>query len=286
PFVRNQIEVVFYNVYFEGGKRLQYNINPDLDCDIFFAMSYFGIEEFQNDSILKHFKEKGTVIVEDITHRLLNKESYSVYTQYSIASLRKWFPIVSGGLIMKHEGNLNVKPNLDSNDLIEGKKQAMKQKTKYLRGEDIDKSMLLKTIAEFDLEFGKSDYRYKIDNFSLEILEKVDVKLVQQKRRNNARLLYNAVKNLKHINFLIPKSISDNSTPLFLPVMMENNKRDNLRSFLIQHNVYCPIHWPNTELNSSSISNNELSLVCDQRYSDGDMVYIIELLEQWHGRFT
>lgn len=282
PFLENDIEVIFYDVYFEEKEGIKYNIDLNTDCDIFFAISYFGIEEFQHDSILKLLKSKGTIIIEDTTHRLLGEESHSSYADYTIASLRKWFPIATGGLISKQKSKLNIIPNKDSDSLIKGKIQAMKQKTDYIDGKDVDKVTFLNNMRKFEKEFRKRDYRYKIDSVSLSILENIDIELVRHKRRNNARTLYDGINELKHIKLLIPNPDFDNISPLFSPIMMERNKRDELRSFLIKHNIYCPVHWPNTEVNSSSISNSELSLICDQRYSFDDMKHIVELITKWY----
>src|SRR5699024_1400496 len=43
PFINNNIEVIFYEVYFEEDKGLCYKINLDVQCDVFFAISYFGL---------------------------------------------------------------------------------------------------------------------------------------------------------------------------------------------------------------------------------------------------
>lgn len=281
PFIEHDIEVEFYEVFFDAEKGIQYSIDSNVECDIFFAITYFGIEEFQHDSLLKRFQKRGIIIIEDITHRLLNKDTHSLYADYAIASLRKWFPIATGGLVAKNKGQLHFVPNIKSDSLIKEKVQAMKQKTEYLNGKDIDKTIFLITMAKFEKEFKIRDYRYKIDSFSLDVLKNIEIDEIRKKRRNNAQVLYEGIKNLNRIKLLIPSPILAHTTPLFLPIMIENGLRDSLRHYLIEHCIYCPVHWPNTKKNSSSISNGEMSLVCDQRYSEEDMNNLIEIIEQW-----
>lgn len=282
PFIKNEIEVMFYEVYFDVESGIQYHIDLNVECDIFFAMSYFGIEKFQHDLSLNHFKEKGTIILEDITHRLLSKTSYSPYADYIIASFRKWFPIPTGGFIAKLNNRLNISPSENSDDLVIEKVKAMKSKAAYLLGEDEDKQTYLHEMAAFEKEFKERDFQYQMDSISLSILQNIDIESITKQRQDNARILYEGIISLQHIKPLIYHPDFDTHSPLFLPIMIEEDKRDSLRSYLIERSIYCPIHWPNTEVNSSNISNNELSLICDQRYSKEDMVYIIDLIQQWY----
>ena len=82
-----------------------------------------------------------------------------------------------------------------------------------------------------------------------------------------------------------------NRFPMMLvkDVLVPNGKREALRHHLIRNEIYCPIHWPVSgyhELNERTgyIYQNELSLICDQRYSVKDMNRIIETIKTfWKG---
>ena len=281
PFIKNEINVLFYDVYFKKGEGIQYDIDLEVETDLFFAISYFGIEAFQHDSILKLLKEKGTIIIEDITHRLLNDDAHSVYSDYIIASLRKWFPISTGGYIAKKDSQLKIKPFKTSNHLVEKNFYAMEQKTKYLRGEAVSKDEYLDIMDDFEQDIEQVDYEYKMDDRSLNILKQINIEQLKRKRRHNAAYLYEGIKNIPGVNMLVPHASFDKFTPLFLPIMLEETKRDDLRASLIQNNIYCPVHWPKTKMNSSQISNHELSLICDQRYTKEDMEFIKKSINEW-----
>jgi len=283
PFLDNDIKVNFYEVSFDKENGIKYNIDTNINCDIFFAISYFGIEQYGHDSLLKELKKKKVIILEDITHSLLNDQPNTEYSDYCIASLRKWFPVATGGFVAKQKSEFIVKPSINSNSLTHSKILAMKEKMNYLRGENIDKESFLTSMTEFEQKLGNKDYRYEIDSFSKKILEYIDIELIKTKRRRNFQVLYEGIKDLEFINMLIPNFNLHNNTPLFLPLIMEGTKkRDELRTFLIKHKIYCPIHWPKAECNSSSISLSEISLVCDQRYSETDMNYFVDLIKDWH----
>ena len=50
------IKVEYYDVYFNEG--LKYNIDYEEECDIFFAMNYFGYSSSNMEDYIKVFKEK------------------------------------------------------------------------------------------------------------------------------------------------------------------------------------------------------------------------------------
>ena len=71
---------------------------------------------------------------------------------------------------------------------------------------------------------------------------------------------------------------------MFVPIIVEN--RDKLRKYLIDKKIYCPVHWPlsnyhKIKVNDQEIYQNELSLICDQRYNLDDMKYIVDVIKEF-----
>lgn len=75
-----------------------------------------------------------------------------------------------------------------------------------------------------------------------------------------------------------------NQCPLFFPVCVPKGRRDDLKRHLIKNKIYCPIHWPLTEYHKNlserakRLYDEELSLVCDQRYGVEDMHRIVSCI--------
>lgn len=282
PFVNNKINIEFYEVSFSESQGLIYNIDADNDCDIFFAMSYFGLERFKLDNTINNFIAQDKIIIEDITHRLLSSPSYTQKAHYCVASIRKWFPIATGGYITKN-GSLYKKPNLNSEHLVKQKINAMYKKKKHLDGDnDVSKDEFLHQFKEFELGVKEVNSNYVMDDFSLKVLYSINPQEVSFKRRRNAKVLYEGIKKYPNIFPLIPFPDFEKATPLFVPIVVLDGKRDELQRELIQNNVYCPVHWPREKKINSIISNFELSLICDQRYSEQDMEYILDIIDQWY----
>jgi|SRR5690625_3304693 len=282
PFIEKGINVEYYDVYYDE-TGVNYNINFDTNCDIFFAMTYFGLENSKkmNDA-MKVFSSRGTIIIEDITHRLLNKNSHSKNADYYIASLRKWFPIASGGYVGKRNGNLSIKPEKTSDHLVTKQLEAMDYKSQYLAGESISKEKFLSMFASFNKVLSTIDENYMIDQKSLRIIKFLNIDLIRKRRKKNANKLYSKIKNINSVKPLFTKPNLSTKCPLFVPIVTDQENRDDLRNYLIKNDVYCPVHWPKKSTGKNSVlSNRSISLICDQRYNTRDMKYIVNLIKKW-----
>ena len=103
---------------------------------------------------------------------------------------------------------------------------------------------------------------------------------IRERRRANAKVLMEAFQE-----YLIFPEMKDTDCPMFVPILVSDGNRDELRRFLINNDIYCPIHWPISGYHKScglnervgNIYENELSLVCDQRYTEEDMERIVDV---------
>ena len=62
-------------------------------------------------------------------------------------------------------------------------------------------------------------------------------------------------------------------------------KRNAVKKSLINAQIYCPVHWPKNRLVTpdmrvNGIFDTELSLICDQRYTEYDMEEIIKVINK------
>lgn len=284
PFLENNIKLEYYEVVYQENKGMNYIIDTEQKCDVFLGMSYFGINSKMIDSYIKKFSLKNIPVIEDVTHRLFSKPYYSKNADYIVASIRKWLPIPTGGYIRKRKGIIRNRPKNHSNELVSIKLEAMRQKNEYLNGNlMIDKKNFLDKYKKFENLLQEIGDDYKIDRESNEIIKVFDIDKMKNSRKRNAMFLYKNLKNLNKIKLLIPNIDIDKDCPLFVPVIIEEEKRDDLKKYLINKNIYCPVHWPRKDSISSGIEKIELSIICDQRYTIDDMEYILNALHEWEG---
>ncbi|TYS59862.1 hypothetical protein FZC74_06820 [Sutcliffiella horikoshii] len=286
PFIDLGINIIFYHVCFEKG--LKFNINVNQECDLFFAMNYFGFTKGRMDKYIEIFKQRNIIVIEDSTHSLLSSKSYNPQSDYIVASLRKWFPILSGGLAVKTRKQFEINPkNSTLDDMIRIRKSAMVEKNKYINIDSYTEKQVFLDKYTIANELLNEDYAlYNIDKESYEILQNLNIETIVSKRKGNARRLYESLPNNDRFQLLFSK-LEGEDCPIFIPIIFySNTERNSLRRHLQNNNVYCPVHWPNPtilkEQNTPNIFDYELSLVADQRYEDTDMQYLIRRLVEFY----
>lgn len=282
-FIRRGIKVEYYDVFFDGNS-LRYNIDVQKKCDIFFAMNYFGYSVTNMDEYIKRFKERNVCVIEDITHSLLSKKNKSEYSDYYIASLRKWFPINSGGIAAKRMSTFNINKSIltYNDDVIKLKKQAMSLKKEYKELELRETNreykdnlkVMFSNLYKDSNKYLESDYiNEKMDEESIDIIMNIDINEIRKRIYLNTNAIYN---NLINRKYLIDE-YKYGDCLLYVPIFVEKNKLKQIKDVIYKEGYYCPSHWPILpEIND--LFENELSLICDYRYSSEEIKQKILLI--------
>lgn len=275
PFRRAGIDTGFYPVNYDNGLKIEAG---DLaGTDIFLWCNYFGFRMPMPD--LTDYVGCGGVVLEDITQSLLSERVYHPQAQYLVASLRKWEPIACGGYCASAKDELRHSPTkLPPDDFLEKKYTAVEIKSAYLiDGDEKKKSRFLPMFSESNTWLAENYSRLSIDERSQEFLAHADMEKQKSIRRRNAEILYDGLSSAVQFLFSIEKL----DCPLFVPIVL-TEKRDELRRELTANRIYCPIHWPHPKADCiSNLYEMELSLVCDQRYSDEDMQRIVRVIRRF-----
>lgn len=269
PFSDAGMEVRFYPVYPGTDGRLKQEIS--FDCDILFVMDYFGYTSLPAD--FSHYR--GTVI-RDVTHSLFSS-SYSD-ADYYFGSLRKWTGIWTGGYAWTKDGHDLPKGTADDCGYAALRRKAMESKKEYLDGKG-DKSYLevFDQAEELLDEIGI----VQADEQDIQRVPYLDADFMRTARRRNAEILRKAFPD-----WLLFLEMRETDCPMFVPVLVPGGKRDELRRHLTSNEIYCPMHWPVSEYHrldsrSENLYKNELSLVCDQRYTPEDMNRIVAIIKDF-----
>lgn len=282
PFVRNGIEVNFYDVFFEKGE-LRADIPVFMDNTILYVMYYFGFNKF-NDLDIKKLKKTWSVVIEDKTHSWLASESEDA--DYSLVSYRKWFGIQALASAKKNAGPFLIKNSgIEYDEYCELRKKAFELKKNYICGIKNEKNEYLQLFREAD-ELLKENYQmYSAPKESLSVFLNMDFEMIRERRIENAKFLINELKKIDGIT-LIYDVVDETDVPLFVPILVKN-VRDKLRQYLIDKDIYLPVHWPLSDFHrgisnkAARIYDEELSVVCDQRYTMEDMSRIINSIRDF-----
>lgn len=195
----------------------------------------------------------------------------------------------SGGLAIKHKGRFKKQELKPAPQFIEYKVTAMKRKADYLFRNKGSKNAFLDMFTMFSDQLQSNYKSFEIDSLSKILLSNIDIHILKEKRRENASYLYEELKNCDFIKPIIKEPDFANDCPLYLPIKVETKFRNDLRDYLIAKRIYCPIHWPIPNINclnkaTKRIYEEELSLVCDQRYGIDDMRRIVKTIGEFWRR--
>lgn len=282
PFLDNSIDVQFYNVGFDNGQ-YTYEIDFDTNCDVVLIMQYFGFYNEEVEKSINQFKKYGKIIIEDATHSWFSQNPYSHKSDYVLASFRKWTGLHCGAIAVKRYDSFS---ELSSNRInyryIQIRQQASELKKEYIENNKGKKEIFLKMFSEAENSLRNNYQDYRIPDSYERLITRLDIETIKTRRQENSKVLIEGLKNLKKIRIL---EITYKDVPLFVPIIVLEGKRDELRKYLIDHNIYSPVHWILSEehrIDDTYLFDNSLSLICDQRYNLQDMERINELINEFY----
>ena len=282
PFQRAGLELRFYDVLpsADGMHRLLYK---DHGSDAVLLLDYFGFSQPETADLAEREHNRGAAVILDRVQSLYSESAAVQYADYSVTSWRKWF-FSCAAAAKKHHGEWLVQPTMPANEqYVSLRKKAAEKKAAYLEQGIGDKQAFLGGFAQAE-ELLDADFSdYAADPHSVDALRNLDVPFLKQHRRENAFVIYEALNELDNpsIRPLFPQMGADD-TPLFVPVLVDPAIRADLRRFLIQNQVYCPIHWPDAQTGGGAVLYaSELSLLCDQRYTTEDVKLEMNLIKEF-----
>lgn len=288
PFLKNGVDVFFYDVLINDNGGFDFDIDINMKCDAIFVMQYFGYIDSRVDAVAKIFNNRGITVIEDITHSAFCKHPNSKYADYIFGSYRKWTGLASGAVVKKIKGNFLIDLPQETNEkycLIRRKAALLKRE--YIAKGFVDPKKTFLNDFERAEEYLSDCYQnYLIDNESFENFKYLDTDKIINQRRNNALAI---IDNLSNLNYIKPIfSLKENDVPLFVPVLLDVDVRDDFNGYLKKNNIFCPIHWSlskshNISIKSKDIYTKILSLVCDQRYGEEEMRYLCNVIRDFKG---
>lgn len=258
PFINKNIKIEYYPAM----QPIQYT-----GTDAILVMDYFGYSGHGNVG-----NHKG-VVIRDVTHTILSR----IYNDadYYFGSLRKWAGFWTGGYACGFKEEVNYE--FDDLGYVALREMAMQEKSIYINGKS-DSKDYLRTFDKAEKILEKLGILPAAER-DMEQAKKLDVTFIKERRRKNAQILLSAISDCA----LFPE-LNDNDCPMFVPIKIKN--RNELRRHLIQNGIYCPIHWPKSQYHRLSkeaekLYDEELSLVCDHRYTEEDMYRIINIIKNY-----
>lgn len=281
PFVAEGFGASFYNAC---DLRAAADAIVGSGAEVVLAMDYFGFLAEETVEFATRCKEAGKILVVDATQTAFSRAATYDLADYIVAGYRKWFDALCAVVYAK-DGFRTPEPTKTNREYVETWRAAAELKARYLERSQGDKQTFLAMFADANRRLDDDYAGYAADFEETNAALGVDSDALRKTRRENAELLTREVRRLSAIFDvrLVFEALGDEDCPLFVPILLDEGKRDEVRRGLIEKNVYCPIHWPidaRYPYGDALYRKRELSLICDQRYGVEDMRCQIEVLEQ------
>lgn len=239
------------------------NIQPD---DLVVVMDYFGFPCDQQ--LVLRVKERGARVLEDACQALLSEET-GRFSDFVLFSPRKFLGIPDGGILRCNhaEADENIeRPSPPHAWWFKSFSAAVNRHRFDLYGGDRSWFGLFQE-AEKECPVG----HYGMSEFSGMLLEcGFDYVEIARKRVDNYHTL---LEDLEEPALF--KSLALGIVPFGFPIRVKN--RDRVRQVLFDHEIYPPVHWaihgivPEVFKDSHDLSDEIMTLPCDQRYDRHDM---------------
>lgn len=268
PFIRNRVQVSFYVVTAE---HVDFE-KAILTSDAILLLDFFGYEMPENKKIARMAHDAGKVVIYDSTPKLNGNAEVERIADYSFISYRKWFYSNCAKAIKYRGAFFAPKPTEKNYFYCSTRNRAAQLKAAYISGETKDKTEFLHLYRSAEEELDHNYANYAGEPFGV---EPENIESIVSKRRRNAMKLQSEIASIPAVRPLRTK-IQPADAPLFFPILVSSKIRDRLKQHLIEQNIYTPVHWPFSDLHQKyvpyqAIYSEELSLICDQRYSSEDM---------------
>jgi hypothetical protein len=277
----SSFEIRFYKVKSDFSIDLPDLLNKlDENITVLYIMNYFGMIQRTEvlQELLEQKKKYGFTIVEDSTHSILSEAN--TIGDYCVCSLRKWLPIADGGVLYSRR-----ELPFGSEKRWEKKKpsavwDAMILKRWFIEQKVDSNALYRKIFAEEEDRLDGQTEVYEISELSKIMLRYYSVKDISERRRRNYRQIKKYFDSREETE-ICPVFMTDNFVPLSFPIYVK--KRDELRKYLMEHRIYCAVHWPLEDPSLSNRSEHILSLPVDQRYGKEHMDYLCRVLDGFTG---
>lgn len=284
--LRAGMELIYYKVNID----LSVDVNS-IQCDnhsILYVVQFFG--QRTNEELLTYIKQlrsAGGIVIEDISLSLLSDdEDYVGFGDYIIGSLRKWFPIVDGGILLSKKPESFELADA-SNDYTLYYYTAQILKDLYLKSENRDQEWK-KAFLSYNAEGMKalfSDYTPReMSRVSIDLMKGLNLRQIRDQRNSNFDTLHALISDIPQLSILVERK--GTMTPLGMVILSE--RRDELLQYLISKDIYCNVHWRSNEStknfqDSEYLSARCITIPCDQRYGKKEMNYIAQSISEFYG---
>jgi len=257
PFKKLGVEYTFYHINANLEADLQSSLNSD---EAILCINYFGLKQDHVNALAQRY---GKQLIVDNTQAFYAQPIDGIDTFYSC---RKFFGVPDGAYLYCDKV-LDAELEQD---------YSWERMTHLLKRIDVSAEAAYADFREQSEKLKNNPIR-KMSNLTHRIMASIDYDGVAGRRRQNYQLLDEAIG--KKNGIALP--LSADAVPMVYPFLTTDQQ---LRQRLIDNKVYVATYWPNvldwinTDSTEYTLTTQLLPLPIDQRYGEGDLKRIYELI--------
>ncbi|MCX4338387.1 MAG: UDP-2,4-diacetamido-2,4,6-trideoxy-beta-L-altropyranose hydrolase [Lachnospiraceae bacterium] len=296
PFLNRGWELVFYTVdrgLLSYGEEL-FRLALETDPGLILIHPYYGTDTCKEMRVpLKALRRSGIYVMEDVTQSYY-LEGAGKDVDFVVGSLRKWYAIPDGGFVVS---DLPLAEDVleDGEEQANERLSVLTEKWAYLydgaRSEETKRQEKKAAYRKKNCALEEALDHYtgvrRMSRVTRAMLAEIDEAGAAQKRKENYQYLYEKIEGLRRLRPILQRQGGE--APLYLPIYAR--EREELQSFLRDHDIYAPVLWPLGEENRNAFMGDEdyihrhmLALPIDQRYGIDEMERIGEVLTKFERR--
>ncbi len=249
--------------------------------DVLLVVNFFG----NSKRIIEYgvVRRKLAAIVEDHTHDPWSGWAYESKADWCLASLRKTLPLPDGGVLWsprKHQLPASTRITRKRTNASLKKLAGMCLKALYLGGHRVEKDIFRQLLVSGERGIG-SGCISGMSDLAKTMVSTFPTDRWREARRRNHRVMCDMLSDLPWLSVLGNDKNIDGCP--FSTVLLFNSaeRRNFVRGELIRSHIYPAILWPLEKPAVDGIperyielSRRILSIHCDMRYDEGDMVHV------------
>lgn len=263
PFVWDGWDVDFFPV--SGDWRCVPSRVRHPEQTLIFSMAYFGVPE--SPEWLTFLQEQigaGAKVLSDESHRVFDSGLHAAH--FRVASLRKLLPVPDGAFLVGAEVEA-----LRSGTQGDMRQQAMRTKSDYLRGLHTGghRDLFLAAERMTDSQLTPAT----MSRATGDLLRRFAYPELRLRRKRNHRVLEEALTGSEfHVTTV--------HAPAPSHCVLEGERVPQLRQYLTERGIYCPVHWPkpDSQMRPESWRADVLSIPIDHRYDVNDMKTVAQAI--------
>lgn len=283
-FFNNGVSISFYQTRIgHDGFIFEYDEHADHDAVI--LMDYFGYCNAQLKKIADSIHKKGRIVITDITQSVFCGTNYWSFSDYVIGSYRKWLPSNSAYVYSKTPFSVAEYTKVSVN-FERTRNTAYNLKQLYIDTGSILADTFLTQFDQSEVILKQDYIGYAASRKELNVFKDADTDFIVSRRKQNAELLTCLFADNAKVHPVFP-TVKPGDCPLYVPLLLAPSvDRQKLRNSLFQEGFFLPVHWRPSYLHPKVLKDPRpytslLSCVCDQRYSEDDMLRIYQAITDY-----